>query len=458
MVTIRRFDKGYSRRRFLREMELGVIAGGVLAPLWSAFAGEGDISKVYPDELLSIELYTKSRIKPGDVIDKDNVEHVWELLDPIKRKQIVEMGRKLTVKDSTRDLAKLMPIPYLEATVRNKGQARFNDKGNVVDAGGNPWIGGNPFPEPKNALEAFAAQTLSWGRHDGVVYAFKADALNTSGEVKYRYEGVWAELSPVARTVMEPRPYWPGHKDILRYQSVAFTSPSESAGTAFLNIWPYDQNTFPDLYGYIPHYGRIRQFPTDQRFEPLVPGSELYLSDAWAAGDPLHTWGNFKVIDRKPMLGAVAGAWSGDHPNWEREAHGGPNGSTFFHTTVELVPEVLIVEAEPTGFPRAPVGKKRVWFDIRTGLPIAMNSYDRKGQLFRMFDGAYGVYENAQQTVMAGKHPYWSWGHAHGFNLQTGSMTRLEQVKEVAGGHQMVVNDESIYHQYLTRTALSRIG
>lgn len=458
MAHIARFSKGYSRRHFLRQMQQGVLAAGVLAPLWSAFAKEGDIEKVYPDELLSIEEYTKGAIKPGDEVNKDNVEHVWELLDPIKRRQIMEMGRRIKVKEATKDLSKLMPIPYLEATVKHKGIAQFDNNGNVVTKDGKPWIGGNPFPDPHNALEAFAAQTLSWGRHDAVVYPFKADALTDAGEVKYRYEGTWAELSPVGRTVMEPQPYWPGREDILRYQSVSFTSPNESAGTSFLNIWPYDQNEFPLLYGYIPHYGRVRQFPTDQRFEPLVPGSELYLSDAWAAGDPLHTWGNFKVVDRKPMLGGVTDAWSGDNANWERNTHGGGKGNTFFYTTVELVPEVLVVEAEPTGFPRAPIGKKRVWFDIRTGLPIAMNSYDRKGDLYRMFDGAYGVYDSDDNTVMAKSYPYWSWGHAHGFNLQTGAMTRLQQVKEVTGGHRMMVNEEEIYHKYLTRGALSRMG
>ena len=92
----------------------------------------------------------------------------------------------------------------------------------------------------------------------------------------------------------------------------------------------------------------MRRFPTNQRFEPLVPGITLFLSDAWAAGDPMLTWGNYKVVGRGPMLGAVSQNWTGGE-NWEREVHGGPHGQTFMETSMELVPEVLIVEAEPTG-------------------------------------------------------------------------------------------------------------
>src|SRR3546814_19884917 len=92
-------------------------------------------------------------------------------------------------------------------------------------------------------------------------------------------------LSPVARTVMEPKPYWPKHQDKLRFQSIFFATPDSAKGTSFLNVWPYDQHSFPDLYGYVPAFKRLRQFPTDQRFEPLIPGSTLSLSAPWTAGD-----------------------------------------------------------------------------------------------------------------------------------------------------------------------------
>ena len=45
-------------------------------------------------------------------------------------------------------IERLNPIDYIEATLRNEGQAQFAADGNVVTKDGKPWIGGNPFPDP----------------------------------------------------------------------------------------------------------------------------------------------------------------------------------------------------------------------------------------------------------------------------------------------------------------------
>lgn len=457
-----RYDHGYSRRHFLKAVggscaSAAMTGGGVLMPLWDAIARDGDVSKAYPDELLSIESYTKGKIRAGDEIDASNVELVKELLEPIKYAQIKTLGRRLKMVPTTTDIMRLSPWEYIEATLRNQGEGRFDRDGNVVTREGKPWIGGNPFPNPQSAIEMFAGLTLSWGRHDACLYAMKEYDLNAAGDQQFTYEAGWAEMATVARVSLNPKPYWPGRENRLRLQSVFFLKPDSIRGTSFLNVWNYDQHSFPELYGYVPAFKRIRQFPTDQRFEPLIPGSTLYLSDAWAAGDPLYTWGNYRVVSRGPALAAVSGNWNADHPNWEHATHGGPKGKTFWDTRVELVPEAVVIEAEPLGFPRAPVSKKRVWFDVRTQLPIAMVSYDRRGEPYRSFDGAYALYESGGKSFMDGKHPYWSWAHVHAFDLQSGRMTRLEQVRAVTG-HETQVNNSSIYERYLTQAALMRIG
>ncbi len=175
-------------------------------PLWRAIAADGDARKAYPDELLSIEGYTRGRIKTGDEITAANVEHVKDLLEPIRYEQILTQGRRLKVAPTTTDVMRLSPWDYLEATLRNKGRARFDQRGNVVNDDGQPWIGGNPFPDAKTGIELFAAQTLSWGRHDASFYAAKISTVDVGGDVKFQYTAGWAELSPVARVSMTPRP------------------------------------------------------------------------------------------------------------------------------------------------------------------------------------------------------------------------------------------------------------
>jgi len=43
-------------------------------------------------------------------------------------------------------------------------------------------------------------------------------------------------------------------------------------------------------------------------------------------------------------------------------------------------------------------------------------------------------------------------------DIQTGRMTRLEQVHSITGGHTMSVSDTGIYDRYLTSAALMRLG
>lgn len=218
-MTPIRYTRDYSRRKFLSDAARGLLATGVLMPLSKAIADKGDVSAAYPDELLSIEAYTRGRLKAGDVIDASNVEAVKDLLEPVRYQQILKQGRRLKLRATTTDVMRLSPWEYIEATLKNAGKAGFDAKGNVVNmADGKPWIGGNPFPNPTNGIELFAAQSLSWGRHDASFYAFKEYDVAPSGLVEFQYDGGWAEMSPVARVVMEPRPYWPDHVNKLRFQ------------------------------------------------------------------------------------------------------------------------------------------------------------------------------------------------------------------------------------------------
>lgn len=455
-MHIRKYDFDFSRRAFLAKS--GALAGaGLLTPLWPLIARAGDITKAYPDELMSIELYTKGAVKTGDVITAENVEAVKDLLTPIAYKEVKEMGRRIRIVPTTRDITRLFPADYLEATLRNNGKARLDAAGNVVTADGQPWIGGNPFPDAKNGLEAFANITMSWGRHNNALYAIRDWDIGPDGEVGYQYDFAWVEENTIGR-VGVPSPYVAGQEDKLRYQTVLFTGPNDVRGTAYLSTWYADQRKFPDLLGYIPAFKRVRKFPTNQRFEPLVAGITVYLSDAWAAGDPMLTWGNFKLVERRPMLAAVSENWQGDDPNWEPPVHGGPAGKTFHETAMELCPECLVVEAEPVGYPRAPVGKKRVWIDARNMIYIGCHTYDRRGELFKSFEPAYSVYEKGDLRDMTGDHVTWTWTGVHSHDVQTNRMSRFNQVKSIAGGVSSGRNIDGLYEKYMTAQAIRRLG
>lgn len=419
------------------------------------------VDKTYSEELLNIELFTKGKIKVGDSITAENVEYVKDLLDPIAYIQVSTMGRVINIVESTKDISKLFPHEYLEATIKNKGKAKFSEDGNVIVESGERWIGGNPFPDPQTAEEAMANLTMSWGRHDQSVYAVRDWDVGPDGNVQYQYDFVWAEMNAAGLLNSPDGPYMKdkAHDDKLRYQSVFFTHPNDTKGTSFLNTWYADQHVFPDLYGYLPAFKRVRRFPSNQRFEPLVPGMTFFLSDSWAAGDPMLTWGNYKIIGRGPFLGAISENFHGEHENWEPGVHGGPKGQTFFDTNMELIPDVMVIEAEPIGFPRAPVGKKRIWIDMRNGMYIAYVTYDRRGEIWKSFEPHYSQYIHEEQTIKDGEHPAWSWTSVLSHDIQTNRMTRFAQVKEVKGGYKSSYNmGADIYNKYLTVQAIRRLG
>ncbi|NTV34769.1 MAG: DUF1329 domain-containing protein, partial [Deltaproteobacteria bacterium] len=110
-------------------------------PLADAVAQNGTFEKAYPEELLSIEAYTKGKIKTGDLITADNVEHVKDLLDPVAYLHVSQMGRQIRIVKTTTDATRLFPAKYLEATLANQGKAKLDADGNVVTCEGKPWIG-----------------------------------------------------------------------------------------------------------------------------------------------------------------------------------------------------------------------------------------------------------------------------------------------------------------------------
>ena len=68
----------WSRRGFLKRS--GVVLGaGLLQPVLSLIGSGKSIAAAYPDEVLSIEKYTKGKIKPGMVISKENYQLIKDI-------------------------------------------------------------------------------------------------------------------------------------------------------------------------------------------------------------------------------------------------------------------------------------------------------------------------------------------------------------------------------------------
>src|ERR1700720_4382724 len=82
-MRVIRYGQGSTRRHFVSQLAKGVAAAGLLAPLFDVIGRNGDCAAAYPPELLSIEAYTKGKLKAGDVLNANNVDLVKDLLDEV---------------------------------------------------------------------------------------------------------------------------------------------------------------------------------------------------------------------------------------------------------------------------------------------------------------------------------------------------------------------------------------
>jgi hypothetical protein len=461
-MHIRKFDENYTRRLFLETMGRGVLTAGVLAPLWEVVAATGDSARAYPDEALSIEHYSKGAVKVGGTLDAGNVDSVKQLLDPVAYHQVKNDGRVVDIIATPTDVMHLNPRSYIEATLRNRGRARFDAKGNVVTKDGGYWVGGHPFPDAINARQMMAGVALSWGRHDVSFYCTKEWDRSAEGRLLFEYLSVFVEVHASGRLVLDPKPQMTGHEGKLRYSTLLQTAPADISGTSFLSIWWYDQTRFPEFFGYLPAFRRIRRLPTNQRFEPVAPGSAFYTSDAWTMGDPFLTWGNFRVIGKTPFLGGVGGqggGWYADHPNWEAPVVGGANGEKYLRTTFSLVPEAYVIEMEPVKYPRAPYSKRRVWLDARSLTPMVSVAYDRAGKVWKQYEFGNALYEKASgERFSVGGEAYWSWTQLHIHDIQDDRISAVMQVRKNNKGYTCTFNDPGVYEDFCTMQAIRRLG
>ncbi len=459
-MRLQKYTDGWTRRYFMEKVAKGVATAGVIAPLWDCIGETGTCEAAYPSELLSIDAYTKGKLKAGDVLSADNVDYVKDILDPIAYHQIKNDKRVVDLAPSTTDVNRLNPPEFLEATLKNRGVHRLDQNQNVWTKDGKPWIGGNPFPEPENGTQVVTAMSLSWGKHDSVLHPIKEWDTDAEGNVQYTYEMAFMEYQTVGRLVMDPKPYFPGHLNTLRLVPDVITAPADQQGTAFLQVWAYDQRQFPEFYGYTPLVKRVRTFPTDQRFEPLLPGNCYFSTLSWHVGDPVLTWGNFKIVGRGPIL-------NGQHcpiyknPGWLYKTCGGNSGKKYFRTWYELVPEAIIVDYEPVKYPRSPISKKRTWFDARTMQPLVTNTYDRQGKLWQQWEGGFAWYDKADGGVewpTGAPDKFWWWTHVIPYDIQSNTCSRMQLTPEITGGYKIRINDPGIFEEYCSMSALRRLG
>ncbi len=178
------------------------------------------------------------------------------------------------------------------------------------------------------------------------------------------------------------------------------------------------------------------------------------------AGDPLLTWGDFKLVGKGPLLTCAHHCSDLDRPNWEHKICGGKSGKKYYVTRMELVPETYIIEMSPTHYPRCPYSKKRIWYDARTLNPLTMITYDRQGKEWQQWEGGFDFYERkpGSKWIEGVPEKFWSWTHVHAHDLQSQRMERFQVLQEITGGFHTDVDNPKLFDEFCSMSALRRLG
>jgi hypothetical protein len=205
----------------------------------------------------------------------------------------------------------------------------------------------------------------------------KDEKGNYYGKVR-EYQGAnYLHINTTGRLVTDPKPYIPGFETEVFRAFVPYYDPFTLKGVNILNIGYVLADKLPESYIYIPALRRVRKLSSSERFESPV-GDTAYLSEHDFHADPVLTW-SYKIIDRRPML-----CTRGPSGIREPKVEGSHIERITPWSEFQLRPEVYVLEAYPTGFPRAPYSKKILYMEpINNFKPYTGDIYDKAGNFWK---------------------------------------------------------------------------
>lgn len=248
----------------------------------------------------TIESLTGGKIKVGDLIDKNNVDVVKDLL-PVSVYECVKLGMVLIVGEHYKP-EEMIGQYFWDLTDKYKGQAEIVDEyGTVYLKDRSLWPGGLPFPEPKTGLEVMANIKYGQPQDDFKLVNQRYYYIHGDGDIyktNTRYVSyVWC----TSRKRVPPLPTWPGYESENQRNISSFTAPLTMKGLGQVKTRYYNEKEKIDTgFAYVPSFKRaIRVSQTT--YQDAIGGSDVLFCDPMGINDPYVYW-NFELIGKKFML------------------------------------------------------------------------------------------------------------------------------------------------------------
>jgi hypothetical protein len=328
--------------------------------------------------ILMVALSASAMVKPGDVITKDNVDQVGNLLSP-GVKWCVQHGMNINVVAPQKiDL----PQPYLQATEKYSSQVRLGPDGLTLKN----YVAGLPFPnidpnDPQVALKImWNYEYKPYITDDEDVRNFDADTGQLTPNQPMNVERHYLvdhlrTLNYNGRIFVDPKPELP-NPDGVRYKSSLqpILSPFDLKGIGLLTIRYIDPSRMDDTWLYLPTLRRVRRLSSSQRSDALF-GQDTDV-DSYGGYAGQIAWMTWKFLGEQKILAPFHAAhfpvqWC-------------PGGGDFAFCDNWEPRDAYVIEGT-SKLPQYAYGKRLLFIDKDTYLVAFSDISDPSGALWKVW-------------------------------------------------------------------------
>jgi len=279
-------------------------------------------------------------------------------------------------------------LPISKATKENEGKTKLDAKGYMVPTS---WVSGYPFPKPSGPFKAQQIMANVEKRY----LAFSMDMFITSRILGYNknakmdYDGTYEvrHLKLAGRVDLPPLGWFDKRaqeQGEMRTFILSFPSPRDVAGTAQSGLYYLDPALPDQLMVFIPSMRRVRKLTATDSQDPIMGLDQIYDdNEGWMQKlSPTRYPYKFEVLEEREFLVPA--------PTLDGAEYISSKFGEFKNVRMERRPiyVVKLTQQDPNY-----VYSYRIFYvDRETFNYYHVENYDRKGRLYRTWDGNYGFF------------------------------------------------------------------
>ncbi len=325
-----------------------------------------------------LALPARADVQPGDVINKDSVDKVKDLVSP-GIEWCVRHGMQIKV-------VPYKPIEwnkaYKEATEKYGGQTKLAPDGRTLEG----YVAGMPFPkldpnDPQLALKImWDYEYKPYVTDDEDLRNFDADTGPLSDGAPMQIERHFLldhlrSLAYTARLYVDPKPERPNPDGVRGKSSLhPILEPFDLKGVGLTSIRYLSPDRQDDTWLYLPSLRRVRRLSSSQRSDALF-GQDTDV-DSYGGYAGQIPWSDWKFLGEKEILAPF-------HSEAFPVKYCDGGGDFIFCDSWEKR-KVYVVEGV-SKLPQYAYGKRLLFVDKETFLIAYSDIFDRSGQLWKVW-------------------------------------------------------------------------